>query len=79
MDTRRQRISDRAYAIWEREGRPEGRAEHYWYVAEAEIAREMTGPAAAGGTKAKSEPKAPGAASRNAGKAAKPSPRKRGR
>jgi Protein of unknown function (DUF2934) len=71
MDTRRERISERAYAIWEREGRPEGRAEHYWHVAEAEIDQEMTEPAGAQGTKAKKE--------KSAGKVAKPSPKKRGK
>lgn len=34
-DTQR-RISDRAYAIWEAEGRPEGRHEQHWLAAEAE-------------------------------------------
>jgi hypothetical protein len=79
MDTRRQQISERAYAIWEREGRPEGQAERYWHMAEAEIAREMSEPAAAGDKKVAREKKASGAAARSAGKAAKPSPRKRGK
>ena len=34
------RIRERAYAIWEREGRPEGREHEHWLRAEAEIAAE---------------------------------------
>jgi Protein of unknown function (DUF2934) len=34
------RIRDRAYAIWEREGRPEGKDQEHWLRAEAEIAAE---------------------------------------
>ena len=26
-----QRFRERAYALWEREGRPEGNADEYWY------------------------------------------------
>jgi hypothetical protein len=37
---REQRIRERAYAIWESEGRPAGRAEAHWLQAEAEIAGE---------------------------------------
>ena len=29
-----QRIRERAYQMWEREGRPEGRADQYWLRAE---------------------------------------------
>ena len=73
MDRRRQRISERAYALWEREGRPEDRAEHYWRVAEAEIDQEM---AELAGSKPK---KVSDAVSGDAGKTARPSPRKRGK
>lgn len=73
MDRRRQRISERAYALWEREGRPEDRAEYYWHVAEAEIDQEMTELA---GSKPK---KVSDAVSRDAGKTAHPSSRKRGK
>ena len=31
---REQRIRERAYRMWESEGRPEGRAEQYWHRAE---------------------------------------------
>jgi Protein of unknown function (DUF2934) len=37
MDEARRKVSEGAYAIWEREGRPEGRAEQHWSVAEGEI------------------------------------------
>jgi hypothetical protein len=33
-----ERIKQRAYALWEQEGRPEGRAEEHWRRAEAEVA-----------------------------------------
>jgi hypothetical protein len=33
----RERIRRRAYALWEQEGRPEGRADEYWRRAEAEV------------------------------------------
>jgi hypothetical protein len=34
------RIRERAHAIWEREGRPEGREVAHWHMAAAEIAAE---------------------------------------
>jgi hypothetical protein len=37
--TSEQTIRDRAYFIWEREGRPEGRAHDHWYRAMAETRR----------------------------------------
>lgn len=37
MDQQR-RIRERAYEIWEREGRPEGRDREHWQQAAAEIA-----------------------------------------
>lgn len=33
----RQRIEERAYALWEADGRPEGRALDHWLQAEQEI------------------------------------------
>lgn len=37
-DQERQRyIQNRAYALWEREGRPEGRHLHHWVIAEQQI------------------------------------------
>jgi Protein of unknown function (DUF2934) len=32
-----QEVRERAYAIWEREGHPEGRAEQFWLMAEQEL------------------------------------------
>lgn len=32
-----ERIRKRAYALWEEEGRPEGRADEHWHRAEAEV------------------------------------------
>jgi len=34
---REQRVRERAHAIWEREGRPEGREKRHWAEAEAEL------------------------------------------
>ena len=36
-DRREKRIRELAYAIWEQEGRPEGRAERNWSIAEKTI------------------------------------------
>jgi Protein of unknown function (DUF2934) len=36
---REQRIRDRAYAIWEYEGRPDGQSERHWRLAEQAIAK----------------------------------------
>jgi Protein of unknown function (DUF2934) len=33
----RHKIEERAYSLWEADGRPEGRALHYWSQAEGEI------------------------------------------
>lgn len=37
MSDKEQRIRTRAYEIWEREGRHEGRAEEHWRQAEVEV------------------------------------------
>lgn len=37
MTTLESRIRDRAYAIWEREGRPEGREVQNWHQAVREV------------------------------------------
>ena len=36
----RQRVEERAYAIWKAEGQPHGRHEEHWQRAEGEIAAE---------------------------------------
>ena len=38
-----QRIRERAYEVWERAGRPEGKAVEHWLQAEAEMRRENQG------------------------------------
>ena len=39
-----QRVRERAYALWEQEGRPDGQAEQHWLAAEAELrAKEARG------------------------------------
>jgi hypothetical protein len=38
-----QRVRERAYEIWERTGRPEGRAVEHWCQAEVEITGEEQG------------------------------------
>ena len=38
-----QRVQERAYEIWERTGRPEGKAVEDWLQAEAEIVAEEKG------------------------------------
>ena len=38
-----QRIRERAYEIWERADRPEGKATEHWLQAEAEVAAEEQG------------------------------------
>jgi Protein of unknown function (DUF2934) len=43
---REQKLRERAYAIWEREGRPEGRAEQFWLMAERELRAERRQPGA---------------------------------
>jgi hypothetical protein len=38
-----ERTRERAYDLWERAGRPEGRSTEFWLQAEAEIAAEESG------------------------------------
>ena len=39
-DAWQEKVRERAYAIWEREGCPEGRAEQVWLMAEQELLAE---------------------------------------
>ena len=39
-ETREQRVRERAHAIWEREGQPDGAAERHWAMAERELQAE---------------------------------------
>lgn len=50
-----QRVRDRAYALWENEGRPSGRDREHWRLSEAATLAELT-PAAP--TKQAAKPKA---------------------
>jgi hypothetical protein len=52
------RVQARAYALWEQDGRPEGKSEQHWHQARSEIEREdaqppRSGMAAAPTTRAK--------------------------
>ncbi|HEY7384966.1 MAG TPA: DUF2934 domain-containing protein [Beijerinckiaceae bacterium] len=38
QDVRQEKVRERAYQIWEREGRQDGRAEEHWSQAEQELA-----------------------------------------
>ncbi len=40
-DDREHRIRERAYRLWEQEGRPEGRHEHHWTQASQEVGDEL--------------------------------------
>jgi hypothetical protein len=42
-----ERTRRRAYALWERDGRPEGSAERYWYQAEQDMREPVTAQALA--------------------------------
>ncbi len=43
-DAWQEKVRERAYTIWEREGCPEGQAEQFWLAAEAELRAEGQGP-----------------------------------
>ena len=38
-----ERVRERAYEIWQQEGRPQGKAVEHWLRAEAEVAAEEKG------------------------------------
>lgn len=44
MDDREQLIRERAYRLWEEQGRPDGRAEHHWHKARDMVAMESGHP-----------------------------------
>jgi hypothetical protein len=48
-----QRVRDRAYALWESEGRPMGRDAEHWRMSEEATLAEITLPASAKGLSAK--------------------------
>jgi hypothetical protein len=46
VDDEADALRERAYLIWEREGRPEGRADLHWEMAREELATERNRPLA---------------------------------
>jgi hypothetical protein len=38
------RVRERAYALWEKDGRPEGRSDEYWQRARSEVEAEEAKP-----------------------------------
>src|SRR4051812_19175342 len=66
MSDKERRIRTRAYEIWEREGRREGRAEDHWRQAELEIEQALKSPDAQAA-------KLPEQPAKTAGKRARPS------
>ena len=38
------RVRDRAYALWEKDGRPDGRSDGYWQQARSEVEAEEAEP-----------------------------------
>ena len=65
----RKKIEARAYELWERDGRPHGRQDEHWRLAEVEILS-LTKAKPPAGKKTKAEPKAKPAAKTK--KSAKP-------
>jgi hypothetical protein len=53
-------ISARAYALWEEEGRPDGRALAHWLAAEREFQAQMSEPAPSSRSATKRAPRARG-------------------
>jgi hypothetical protein len=52
-------IRQRAYFLWEADGRPDGRGDHYWYLATEEAQRAAAKPVKAAAPKAEKPAKAP--------------------
>lgn len=69
-------IRDRAYFLWEADGRPEGRGDHYWGLALAELKAAASAPATPKAKKPPAPPKSSGKAAAakaiKKGEAAKP-------
>jgi hypothetical protein len=61
------KILQRAYEIWESEGRPHGRDKAHWFMAEAELITN-TGPSVAEPRKTKRKPRLASASEKNAPK-----------
>ncbi|WP_205518772.1 DUF2934 domain-containing protein [Pseudotabrizicola algicola] len=56
MDHREDLIRERAYALWEADGRPEGKAMQHWERAQAEAAVEQASQVRPAGKKAMKNP-----------------------
>lgn len=56
-------IRQRAYFLWEADGRPDGRGDHYWHLATEEAQRAATKPVKAAAPKAEKPAKTKAAAS----------------
>jgi hypothetical protein len=61
------RVRERAYALWEREGRPEGRSDEYWQMARSEVEAEDAEPGNERSDDATEKRRPPPAASKRAG------------
>jgi hypothetical protein len=57
------RIRNRAYELWEAEGRPEGREVDHWLRAAQEVSGEVAGESSAVGTSVARRPRTPRSAS----------------
>ncbi|OCW56969.1 DUF2934 domain-containing protein [Hoeflea olei] len=64
MDDHEHSIRQRAYEIWESEGRPAGRATHHWEQARAELSEARAQATAAPAAKAPKKPAAPKSAAK---------------
>jgi len=62
MDEREEKIRERAFRIWEEEGRPHGRHAEHWRRAESEVAEERVRTHATHGRPMAPDAAAPGAA-----------------
>lgn len=58
--SREQTVRDVAYAIWEAEGKPQGRDAEHWRLAEQRVAASLAGGPAKVGTSAQAKPPAKG-------------------
>lgn len=65
-------IRQRAYFMWEADGRPEGRGDHYWHLAHEEATRATAAESAPPAKAGKSKPKVKVAEETKPAKKAKP-------
>jgi Protein of unknown function (DUF2934) len=60
------RVRDRAYALWEKDGRPDGRSDEYWQQARSEVEAEEAEPGNESPEGAKEKRQPPSAGSKTA-------------